>query len=428
MMKTVSVFLCFFMCVGCKTSGYAQNPMNSASNIGSAKLYKYGDQTSFAALNLNSTDALQLDFDDFDNRVKNYYYTFQLCNADWTPSLLHSFEYIKGFQNVRITTYRNSSIATTRYIHYTASVPDPNCQPSRSGNYLLKVFLDNDTSKLAFTKRFVVINNQAEVAAQIQQPYNAQFFRSFQKLMINVKTDSRINLLSPSDLKVVVLQNNNWQTALYIDRPTINRGNYFEYSDEAITAMPAGKEFRWVDLRSLRLLSDRVQKMQVVNDTQHVYVKPDPSRSSHSYIYYRDINGAYTVETMESINPFWQGDYAYVHFSYVPLGEREIRGSDVYIFGELTNYGNDDSAKMVYNSETGAYEKTLFLKQGFYNYMYVTKPAGGKGTPEFSQTEGDHWTTENAYTVLVYYRPFGARADELIGGASLNSAFQRSGF
>ena len=428
MMKTISIFLCFFICVGCKTSGYAQQSFKAATNIGSAKLYKFGDQTSFPAINLNSADGLQLDFDDFDNRVKNYYYTFQLCNADWLPSILHSFEYIKGFQNVRITTYRNSSIATTRYIHYTAAVPDRNCQPSRSGNYLLKVFLDNDTSKLAFTKRFVVINNQAEVAAQIQQPYNAQFYRSFQKLMINVKTDSRINLLSPSDLKVVVLQNNNWQTALYFDRPTINRGNFFEYSDEAITAMPAGKEFRWIDLRSLRLLSDRVQKMEVVRDTQHVYVKPDPSRTAHSYIYYRDINGAYIIETMESINPFWQGDYAYVHFTFVPPAEREFKGNDVYIFGELTDYGKDSSAKMKFNPENGAYEKTLFIKQGFYNYAYVTKPANGKGFPDFSQTEGDHWTTENAYTVLVYYRPFGARADELIGGASLNSAFQRSGF
>jgi hypothetical protein len=59
----------------------------------------------------------------------------------------------------------------------------------------------------------------------------------------------------------VVLQNNNWQTALYMDRPTIYRGNYFEYNDEAITSIPAGKEWRWIDLRSFRLLSDRMERM-----------------------------------------------------------------------------------------------------------------------------------------------------------------------
>jgi hypothetical protein len=190
---------------------------------------------------VGAMNELELHFDDLDTRVKNYYYTFQLCNADWTPSVLHPFEYIKGFQNVRISNYRNSSIATTRYVHYQASIPDRNCYPSRSGNYLLKVFLDNDTSRLAFTKRMVVVENKTSVAVQVQQPFNATLFRTGQKLNVVVQTDSRIQVMSPGDIKVAILQNNNWTTSLMIDRPTIYRGNYFEYSDEAYTGMPAGK-------------------------------------------------------------------------------------------------------------------------------------------------------------------------------------------
>jgi hypothetical protein len=428
LMKGISILLLAGILAGFHLISRAQSETALGATIKSAKLYRLGDQTSFPILALNSGNALQLDFDDLDIRVKNYYYTFQLCNADWSPSILHPFEYIKGFQNVRINTYRNSSIASTRYIHYQAQVPDRNCYPDRSGNYLLKVFLDSDTSKLVFAKRFVVVNTLATVAAQVQQPFNAQFFRSYQKLFIAVKTDPRIQAFSPSDLKVVILQNNNWQTSLYMDRPTITRGNYYEYSDEKETALPAGKEFRWLDLRSLRLLSDRVQRMEHVGDTGHVYVKPDPSRNNLPYVFYRDLNGGYTIETMENVNPFWQGDYAYVHFSYYPPGNRAIEGSDVYLFGELTNYASDTSGKMIFNKERGAYEKTLLLKQGYYNYAYVTKSISGKGLPDFSQTEGDYWGTENSYTILVYYRPFGARADELIGTASLNSAFQQPGY
>jgi hypothetical protein len=106
-------------------------------NIKSAKLYRVGDQTSFPVMVLNSGDVLELDFDELGNYYRNYYYTFQLCNADWSPGMLQPFEYIKGFQTNRITTYRNSSIATTRYVHYQAQLPDRNCYPSRSGNYLL---------------------------------------------------------------------------------------------------------------------------------------------------------------------------------------------------------------------------------------------------------------------------------------------------
>jgi len=397
-------------------------------NIRTIKLYKWGDQASFPAINLNSSDVLELHFDDLDGDIKNYYYSYQLCNADWSPSMLNTFDYTKGFQNVRITNYRTSSIATTRYTHYQAQLPDRNSAPSRSGNYLLKVFINGDTSKLAFTKRFVVVNNQSSIAAQVQQPFNAQNFKTAQKLQLGVNIDNRIRLFSPQDLKVVVLQNNNWATSLFLDRPTIYRGNYYEYSDEAITAIPAGKEFRWIDLRSYRLLSDRMQNMQTIKDTSHVYVKPDGSRNGQTYVYYRDVNGSYVVETLESVNPFWQGDYAWVHFTYFPPSNQPFEGRDVYLFGELSNYGADTSAKMIFNAERGAYEKALFLKQGFYNYSYVTLPQKGSGYPDYSQTEGNYWATENNYQVLIYYRPFGARADELIGFTTLSSVFQRAGF
>lgn len=409
--------LLFALAAGAQTQIF--NPQ-----IKSVKLYRAGDQTSFPVLQLNSNDQLQLEFDELGTRVNNYYYTFQLCNADWSRSLLTTFDYIQGFQSTRISTYRNSSLATTRYVHYQATIPERNSSPSRSGNYLLKIYLNNDTSQVAFTKRFVVVNNLAQIGAQVQQPMSSALFRSGQRLQLGIQADQRINVMSPSDFKVVVLQNHNWQTALFMDRPTIWRGRYFEYSDEAITGMAAAKEFRWLDMRSLRLLSDRMQKLDNMKDSVQVFVKPEGSRNGQAYIYYRDLNGNYTIETFESINPFWQGDYAFTHFKFIPPNNRPVEGQDVYLFGEMTNWAADTTGLMHFNSETGAYEKTLFLKQGYYNYLYATRPNGG-GPLDFSQTEGNNWSTENNYTVLVYYRPFGARADECIGFSTLNSVFQR---
>lgn len=417
MKRTILAFFVVFCgCVEAKAQG-----MLLDSNIRSIKLYKPGDQTSLPILQLGVSEGLELDFDDLDDRFKNYYFTFQLCNADWSPSLLHPFEYIKGFQNARITNYRNSSLATVRYVHYQAMVPDRNCYPSRSGNYLLKVFLNNDTNQLAFTRRMMVIENKASVSTQLLQPYNSSLFRTAQKVSIGVQTDSRLQVMSPGDLKVVLMQNNNWVTSVYMDKPTIFRGNYYEYSDENLVAMPAGKEFRWVDLRSLRLLSDRMRFMNTHADTTTVEMKPDPDRSGMQYVYYRDLNGSYTIETSESINPFWQGDYAWVHFTYAPPGNRAIGGSDVYLFGEMTNYATDTSGRMIFNPDAGVYERTLFLKQGYYNYAYIIRPYGTNGYPDFSHTEGNYYGTENTYTVLVYYRSFGSRADELVGYASLNT-------
>ena len=397
-------------------------------NIHSVKLYKYGDIYSYPVIGLNSADQMELHFDDLEADVKNYYYTYQLCNADWSPSNLQNFDYIRGFQTNRITTYRNSSLVYTRYTHYQATIPERNSAPTKSGNYLLKVFLNDDTSKLVFTKRFLIVENKTSVSAQVLQPFNSQFFKTHQRLQIAVNTaNAKINTFSPQDIKVVIVQNNVWPAALMINRPTIYRGNYYEYSDEDATTFPAGKEWRWIDLRSLRLMSDRMQRIVDTGNRTDVIVKPDSERRQQVYVYYHDLDGIYTIENIDGNNPYWQGDYAYVHFSYFPTGNRPYEGKSIYLFGELTNYSPDESSKMIFNEEKGTYEKTLFLKQGYYNYSYVTMT--DKKQPlnnvSFENTEGNYWGTENSYMVMVYYRPFGGRSDELIGFTNLSSIFQR---
>jgi hypothetical protein len=392
-------------------------------NIRSVKLFRNGDIYAYPILTLNGGDQLELHFDDMDADVKNYYYTFQLCNADWTSANLQPFDYIRGFQSVRLNTYRYSSISLIKYTHYQAIIPDKNSVPIKSGNYLLKVFRNSDTSDLYFTKRFLVIDNRVAIATQLKQPFNSQYYLTDQRIEIAINTASaRINTLSPQDLRVVVLQNNVWNTAASVNRPTIFRGNYYEYSDDA-TSFPSGREWRWIDLRSLQLMSDRMQQLVDTGKRIDVFIKPDAERRQQLYVFYRDMDGLYTIENADGNNPYWQSDYAYVHFTYAPPGNQPYAGKDIYVFGELTNYMADGSSRLEFNREKGVYEKTLYLKQGYYNYSYITLDAGKPLTNRFSVefTEGNFTNTENEYTVLVYYRPFGARADELIGYARMNT-------
>jgi len=396
------------------------------SNIRSVKLQKANDPYSYPIIRLNSVDDLELYFDDLDGDIKNYYYSFQLCNADWTPSDLHTFDYIKGFQTNRITTYRNSSIAFVKYTNYYARIPDRNCSPSRSGNYLLKVFLDSDTSKLVFTKRFLVVEVKSSISGQVMQPFAGSLFRTHQKIQLSVSLNSQLNVFNQQDVKVVLLQNYAWPMASYLQRPTIYRGNYFEYNDESTNSFPAGKEWRWIDLRSIRLMSERMQRIDKQPTRTDVYIKPDNERKQQIYYYYRDINGLFTIETTDNVNPFWQSDYVYTHFTFFPPGNLQYPERDIYLFGELTNYTADENSKMEFNAEKGAYEKTLLLKQGFYNYSYVTLPVKRSNEPvSFENTEGNYPSTENVYLILIYYRPFGGRSDELIGYTLLNSLLER---
>jgi hypothetical protein len=395
-------------------------------NIATVRLHLSGDQLSLPVYNLNGNDQLELHFDDLEGGVKNYYYTFLLCDYDWKPANISSFDYLRGFSQQRISTYRFSSIALTRYTHYQAILPDRNMIPTRSGNYMLKVFLDGDTSKLVCTKRLLVVASKSIISGQVAQPFAPQLYRTHQKLIYAVNI-AGVNSFSPAQqIKIVLLQNNRWDNAQRNIPPSFVRGNILEYNTEGNSTFFGGKEWRWADLRSFRLQSDRVKKADYGKTATQLYMVTDEDLNGQRYVYYNDLNGMFSVETFESINPFWQSDYGTVHFSFAPPGGQAYPGKTLYLTGQLVNYRQDAKSKMQYNPETGLYEGQLFLKQGFYNYGYLL--VDSTDATQTKAMEGNYFETENVYTVLVYFRAFTDRADQLIGIGRIASLPTRNGF
>lgn len=392
-------------------------------------MFLQNNQLSTPILNLNSFDLMELHFDDMDAYAKNYFYSFQLCNADWSVADINPFDYIKGFTQNRITQYRPSSIALVKYMHYQATLPEKNCVPTKSGNYLLKVYLNSDTNQLAFVKRFFVVESIAAIGASLLQPFNANQFKTHQKIQFSVNTQ-KLNVFNPQQqVKVLLMQNNRWDNARFITRPAFIRNNQLEYDGEADGIFTAGKEYRWIDLRSFRFQSDRIEKASINTASTDVFLKPESNRLNERYLYYRDFNGFYEIVTTDLINNWWQSDYATVKFTFTPNNNQPFAGQDVYVLGELTQNTLTKEGKMDYNASKGVYEKSFLLKQGIYSYMYVTKPSNGAlNTAQTAQTEGDYWETENVYNILVYFRSFNGRHDELLGFTTVNTGVRRIGF
>jgi hypothetical protein len=422
-MKSFIITFCLFIL----TAAQAQRLPDKiySSTINGVKLFQQNNQSSQPILQLNSGDQLELHFDDLVSYPKNYFYTYELCNADWTPANVSVFDYLKGFNQMRISSYRVSSIAAMKYVHYQVQLPERNAIPILSGNYLLKVYRDGDTSKLAFTKRLMVVDKLVSIGAQIQVPYDNQLARTHQKLQFSVEVKA-LNLLSPQQIKVVALQNNRWDDAIVNKQPVFIKENILEYNGEMDYLFQAGKEFRWADLQSFRFESDRIAKVDRAEEPNTVYMKPDLARNNFAYINFVDRNGYTEINSSESVNPWWQGDYAWVHFSFIPPGKQAISGKSVHMIGEITGNQISDSSLMQFNSLEGAYTKNLLLKQGYYSYAYVTKDTHqANALSDVSITEGNYWETENLYTILVYYRSLSGRHDELVGIASVNSRFGR---
>ncbi len=398
------------------------------SSIRTVKLFQQNNQQSMPILALNSGDQLELHFDDLSSNPRNFYYTYVLCNADWTPADLNVFDYIKGFTQNRLIQYRMSTFSASKYVHYQALLPESSCVPVKSGNYMLVVFLDSDTSKIAFTKRMMIVDNKVGIGAQVQQPFDNEILRTHQKVQFVVNTQ-QLNILSPQQTQVVLLQNNRWDDAVKEIQPSFIRNNVLEYNGEQDCVFPAGKEYRWADLQSFRFQSDRVDRVEKNKEPVDIYIKPDVERNNLRYLFFRDRNGYDEIATTEGVNPWWQTDYANVHFTFAPARNQPFAGKSVYILGEMTGNQIGDTSRMEYDAAKGVYTKTLLLKQGYYSYSYVTKDNKNKSAKsDPALTEGNYWETENQYTVLFYYRSFSSRYDELVGIATVNSKVMGNGF
>lgn len=422
-MRRPLYFLFLFICIAA-LPGYSQlSDSVYKANIASARLYNLGNQLSMPVISLNSNERMELHFDDLDGDVKTYYYSYQLCDYDWKPVTQNPLDYIKGFTQMRLNTYRFSAIANTRYTHYQAVLPDNGSMPTRSGNYILKIYTEGNPSNVAFTKRFLVVDNKAVIGAQVTQPLSPEYFRTHQKVQFKVDVKGLNDFNATQNLKVVVLQNYRWDNAQRNIKPAFIRGTVAEFNSENSGIFPAGKEWRWLDLRDFKLQSDRVASAEYGKNATEIYLKTDVSWENEPYVFYNDLNGRYMSEAIRGINPFWEADYAKVHFSFMPPDNREFAGSRLFVFGELTNYSFSPSSELVFNADKGKYEGTLFLKQGYYDYKYLLRSADGRTT----NLAGNYYETENVYTILVYYKSFTSRNDELIGAVTVKSR-ERQGF
>ena len=426
-MRFIRYRLIFLFCLMVFISQAQQEESIYKPYISTLQLFQYGNQQGLPVYTLNSGDRLELGFDDLEGSLKNYYYTYVLCDYNWQPINLNPFDYLKGFTINRISTYRYSSIAFTRYTHYQAILPDRNAAiPTRSGNYLLKVFLDGDTSKRVFSKRMYVLDPKVTIAAEVVQPLTPQFFTTHQKLKFSASVKGINSFSAAQQVKAVILQNNRWDNAQKNIPPTFVRGNVLEYNSENIAIFEGGKEWRWLDLRSFRLQSDRVEKAIYNKANTDIYLKPDADRRAQRYVYFPDYNGMYNIATYETINPLWQGDYATVYFSYVPPNGIPYATQDLFLVGGFTGYNLSEKWKLTFNKDLKLYETKAFLKQGYYNYEYALQDRTETGN--ITQLEGNYWETENSYTILIYYKSFTDRSDQLIGVSQVNSRRDRPGF
>ena len=383
--------------------------------------YRQGFELSYPVVELNTNDTIVITFDELNDNIGNYSYTLIHCNSNWQPSSLSPNDYLDGFFENPLTEYQQSFNTFTNYIHYKITIPNDNVKLKYSGNYILLVFENGNQEELVLTRRFFVVESKTVINATIKRATQIDHMKSHQEIDFTLRNGFTCN--DPyQDIKVVISQNYRWDNIITDLKPLFVKDNELIYNYDDENVFPGGSEFRWFDAKSVRYQTERVQIINYEKPNYHFYLIPDEKRTFKLYFQWQDINGKFLIKNSEGIDSEVEADYIYVHFS-LPYEAPMVNGN-FYIYGAISDWRCRKNNMLIYNYEKKAYELSMFVKQGFYDYQYAYLK-DGTNEADLGFIEGNHYETDNDYLVFVYWRDMTSRYDRLVGYKMINSINQK---
>ncbi|WP_259067323.1 DUF5103 domain-containing protein [Mucilaginibacter sp. X4EP1] len=411
-------FLLLLLLISAET--FAQSTYDNnvfQANIKSIEFYNKTQKDSFPVITLGSADKLLLAFDDLQGGSKNFSYTIEHCDINWNSSNLSTAEYLKNYTDDRITDFSYSTATVQKYTHYQIRLPNQNIAPKISGNYILKVYEDDDQSKLILTRRMYVLSPQITLSAEIVQSGDVSTRPANQKINFTLDYGS-LRVQNPgNDLRTIIMQNGRSETGQLNAQPTYIQGTKLIYNDITINDFPGGNEFRHFDTRTLKLNSERILHITRSDTANNILLLTDLDRNEPNYSFQYDLDGRFFIINQDGTDPRIDADYAYMYFTLST--KKSPNDGSPYILGQFNAYKVDDNSKLNFDAVNNRFAANILLKQGVYDYTYVWVDKSGK--QDDVALEGSFFQTENNYQLLVYYRPAGARWDELAGYALLNT-------
>lgn len=371
-------------------------------------------------IDLESSATFTLTFDDFAEDLRDMYYTIIHCNQDWTPSDLSELEYLDGFDEDQIDRYEFSDNTLKEFTNYRLEIPNDRMSWTKSGNYILAIYLNDDEKEPLLTRRFMVVDPMVRINPTMVRPANVQKAKTHQELDFSVFFEGVKVRDARREITATILQNGRWDNAITQVPPysDFNDKVIYDYQDRIV--FPAGKEFRFLDIRSFRYRNEGVAAIEEYEDIYEITLFPGPVRTFNPYLFFKDINGNFFIENIheERADYNLRSDYGLVLFSLEK--NMPFPDADVYLYGKMTDWKIQEKYKLAYSEKLGLYAVDVLLKQGYYNYNYAVVPFGTKEV-DLAELEGNFFEAENEYTIFIYHRPFGGRYDQLVGAVTIQS-------
>ena len=118
------------------------------------------------------------------------------------------------------------------------------------------------------------------------------------------------------NVKILLLQNGNFNTAIKNVPPQYTIGNQLVYKYDKETQFWGGNEFLYFENKDIRAASNNVGRVGANNDIYNSYLYTNQARANQIYTVYQDVNGNFVVKNINASNNEIEADYAWVYFTF----------------------------------------------------------------------------------------------------------------
>ena len=346
-------------------------------------------------------------------------YTFIHCSHDWQPTDIQRIQYASGYDSDRLDNYAFSRNTLIDYVNYQLQFPTEDMMPIVSGNYLLVVYGD-DMNDLYFTRRFMVVDEKAHVGVTVPRyPDDLELTDTHQQLNVKVNLNNYLTGNTQLYSFLTIRQNGRWDNAAEGLKPTYIYPDYISFEHHPQTVFEATNQYRRFNTSNFYFQSENLAHIRQTDESYVIDITTCESRARLAYTSYDDIHGEkFIYVENENLDNNTEADYCRVNFFY--KCEAPLTHEDLYIMGALNDWCFNESNKMTYDYRLHGYTCSMVLKQGYYNFMFVTVD---RNTYEVTTelTAGNHWETNNVYKLYFYFYNALKGYDELVGYTTVNS-------